>query len=1322
MRSIPIIKLLQFLFLFYFCIGYTKGATPSYFFQQLNLDKGLSQTTVNCILADNKGLIWIGTASGLSCFDRYGMKSYFHEKDNPYSLPGNTIYFIAEDSLNNIWVSTNNGLTLYDKSSDSFRPVKFEDKIITTNSFHTFSGSILFTADEGVYIYDGKSRTLHKRPVLQKDSSDFIPYYIRPWDKDEVLLISRRNGILRYNPVTDQITPTDYPIQTGDLNAVYLDSKKRLYLSSYNKGFVCYAPDGKKLYHIHTGNSQLNNNLVLDFLEINNKLWITTDGGGINIMDLENTSDITAIVHTPGDRNTLPVNSVKCIYKDKQDNIWVGTVRGGMIGIKEVFMKTYTDVPRNNTNGLSDISVISIHEDKRGRLWLGTDGGGINQYDPYTDTFKHYPSTYGDKVVSITDYSDSELLVSLYTKGMYLFNKETGHYHRPFYLIDEATTVDQFHGGNASLAYRVTDEWAYFLGKNAVSHSFRTGKFSFLKIDGKKLAVGPMKMVCADDKSAFIIQSNNLYEVYHGSDTLHVLLSIGGHEAIKAVARDKNGIFWIGTEYGFGYFDSNTKEFTKIETKLFNSVSTLLLDEQERLWIGARNMLFSYDLKKKRFASWGESDGYTTNEFIYKYQVSSISDYIYLGGASGLLRINKNIPTKEKPLPEVRLMDVLLNGNSCIDQLENGRNRITIPHTHSSIEIKVISMEKDVFRSKLYRYMINGTDQQYTETYNHVLSLRMLAPGNYSILVSCNSKSGEWSEPVEVLHITVTPPWYQRPYVFVIFIILLILFLFWSERIARRRRNRKMKWQMKEHTNKMNEEKVRFLINISHELRTPLTLIYAPLKRILDKNSWNEPENLKGQLSGIYKQVLDMRNTINMVLDMSSLKEAKNTLHKTPHQLNEWIISVAKDFESELEARHIRIDYQLDEHIGQVSFDGPKCTTVLSNLLMNALKFSPSDTTITVSSELLDDKIQVSVADQGIGLGNLDANKLFTRYYQGNHDQSGSGIGLSFSKALIERHKGTIGAMNNEDCGATFFFELPLDAENENIEKENRQDVWFPVESPSETETFSTNHYSIIIVEDKKELSSFLKESLQESFKNVYVAGDGEEAIEIINQKHPDIIVSDIMMPKMNGYELCKKIKEDMATSHIPVILLTARGDLDSTTMGYKLGADAYLAKPFDMELLLAVISNQLKNREAIRQKYKESHLLPPEATPSQTNNLDEEFMLKLNKLIYDNLSSRELDVKFLTTQMGMSRTPLYAKLKALTNMGVNDYINMIRIDKACQLLVGSSMNITEISETVGFEYPRHFSTLFKQLKGMPPSQYRNSKATTKECESERED
>ena len=1308
MERTSVTQTLYFLILLFFCTGSMKGSNPSYYFQQLSLDKGLSQTTVNTILADNKGLIWIGTASGLNCFDRYDMKSYFHEKDNPHSLPGNTIYFITEDSLNNIWISTNNGLTLYEKSSDSFLPVEYEGKIISVNSFHLVEGAILFSTNGGLYIYDYKEKSLRKKPIIQADSSPFNPFYMFLWDEDELLLVSPNAGTLRYNFVTGTVTPTNYPLQTN-LNAAWLDSEKKLYLSSYKEGIVCYGTDGKQLYHISTQNSKLTNDVVLDITERENKLWIATDGGGINIMDKNDPSDISSIMHTPGDMNSIPVNSIKCIYQDNQGNIWAGTVRGGMIGIKEVFMKTYKDVPLNRTSGLSEKSVVSIHEDKKGRLWIGTDGGGINQYNPYTDTFKHYPSTYGDKVVSITDYSDTELLVSLYTTGIFLFNKETGQ-SRPFYIIDKETTIDQCFSSYVNLAYQVTDEWFYFIGKNAISYNRRAGKFSFLKIDGNRLAVGAMKMVCADEHAAYIIQSNKLYEVRHGNDTLRVLLSIGQHETIKAVARDKNGIFWIGTEYGFGYFDSHTKEFTKIETKLFNSVSTLLLDEQERLWIGARNMLFTYDLKKKRFASWGESDGYTTNEFIYKYQVSSISDYIYLGGASGLLRINKNISTKEEPLPEVRLMDVLLDGNSCIDKVQTKDNRITIPHTHSSIEIKVIAMEKDVFRNKLYRYTVVGLDNQYTETYSHILSLRMLAPGNYSIQVSCNSKSGEWSEPADVLHITVTPPWYQRPYVYAIFIILFVLTLLRLDYVSRRRRNRKMQWKIQQHTNKINEEKVHFLINISHELRTPLTLIYAPLKRILDKNSWNDPDTLKGQLGGIYKQVLDMRNIINMVLDMNSLKETKSPLHKTPHALNEWIVSIAKDFESELEARNIRIDYHLDDRISQVTFDGQKCTTVLSNLLMNALKFSSSNTVITLSSQLREDKVYVSVADQGIGLGNLDITKLFTRYYQGNHEKSGSGIGLSFAKVLIERHGGTIGAMNNADGGATFFFELPLGAAHDDpSNEENQYDTWQPVETPSEPAAFSTGNYSVIIVEDKKELSSFLKESLQESFKNVYVAANGEEALEIISQKHPDIIVSDIMMPKMNGYELCKKIKEDIATSHIPVVLLTARGDLDSTTMGYKLGADAYLAKPFDMELLLAVITNQLKNREAIRQKYKESHLHLAEATVAPTNNLDEEFMLKLNKLIYDNLSSRELDVKFLTTQMGMSRTPLYAKLKALTNMGVNDYINMIRIEKASQLLTGSTLNITEISEAVGFEYPRHFSTLFKQIKGMPPSQYRRS-------------
>ena len=1307
MRNCIIISIFYLLYGLFSHTGHLYALTPNYYFQQLSLDKGLSHTTVNFMLADDKGLIWIGTASGLNCFDRYDMKNYFYERDNPHSLPGNTIYFIAEDSLHNIWVSTNNGLARYQKHTDSFHPVIHDGQILTVHSFFNIKGALLFSTPGGLFRFDHPAQTIRKIEI-KKDGEPFHPYFILPWEGEEILLISTDNGILKYNYATETTTPAPYPAQTN-LNAACIDQEKRLYLSSYKEGINCYAPDGEKTFHISTRNSGLSNDIVLDIIERNDKLWVATDGGGINIIDKNTPTDIFAITHTPGDNSSIPVNSVKCLYRDKQDNIWAGTVRGGMIGIKEVFMKTYKDVPLNSTNGLSEKSVISIYEDKKGQLWLGTDGGGINLYDPSTDTFKHYPSTYGDKVVSITGYSDTELLVSLYTTGTFLFNKNTGKY-QPFYIIDKETTARQMHGDHVALVYQVTDDWSYFLCKDIISYNHTTKRFSCLvKEDGK--LPGSIKMVCADDKSAYIIQSNKLYEVKHGSDTLQILLSIGQHETIRAVARDRNGIFWIGTEYGFGYFDSATKEFTKIETKLFNNVSTLLLDDRERLWIGARNKLFSYDLNKNRFASWGESDGYTTNEFIYKYQVSSISGYIYLGGASGLLRINKNISTKEEPMPEVQLMDFLLDGNSYTDEIGKENAKITIPHTHRSLEIKVISIEKDMFRDKLYRYTITGLDRQYTETYSHILSLRTLAPGNYSVLVSCNSKSGEWSEPGEVLHLIVTPPWYQRSYVIALFAFFVLLLTGAAYYLSLRQKNRKMQQKMQEHTHKINEEKVHFLINISHELRTPLTLIYAPLKRILDKNNLNDPAGLKKQLSNIYKQVLDMRNTINMVLDINSLKDARTTLHKTLQPLNEWIVSVARDFENELENRNIRINYQLDDSIKDVLFDVPKCSTVLSNFLMNALKFSPSHTIITLSSRQINGKVRVSVSDQGTGLGDLNTDKLFTRYYQGNHNQTGNGIGLSFAKMLIERHNGTIGAINNEDKGATFFFELPLDTDNEHVSSENEnQNTWLPVELPSDIHNdFSTNNYTLLIVEDKKELSSFLKKSLNNSFKDIWLATNGEEAIDMIRSKHPDIIVSDIMMPKMNGYELCKTIKEDITISHIPVILLTARGDLDSTILGYKLGADAYLAKPFDIDLLQAVIVNQLKTREQLKQKYKESYLLPKETMQMPTGNLDEEFMMKLNKLIYENISSPQLDVKFLTSQIGMSRTPLYAKLKALTNMGVNDYINMVRIEYAANLLTTSAMNITEISESVGFESPRHFSTLFKQIKGMTPSEYRKA-------------
>ena len=758
------------------------------------------------------------------------------------------------------------------------------------------------------------------------------------------------------------------------------------------------------------------------------------------------------------------------------------------------------------------------------------------------------------------------------------------------------------------------------------------------------------------------------------------------------------------------YYDPESDIYKKIETQLFYSVSTLLLDDEDRLWIGAQNMLFSYHIRKDKFTIYGESDGFLPNELPFAYPPTSIAGNIYLGGVYGLVKVSKNISMQEEYPPVLELIDILVNGKSVSPELLGTSKTIKIPSDHFSIAIKVITKEKDMFRKRIFQYRVVGPVNSYTESYNPTLNLSTLMPGDYSIQVSCNTKNGDWSSSQELLCITVTPPWYKNTWIIAGMSVLLLGIVFITIRSIIKRKEFELTLQIKEHKQKSDEERIRFLINISHELRTPLTLICAPLKRLLNTSSKIEPEVMTKQLTNVYNQACQMKNLINMVLDVNKVKEHKNILHKKPYLLNDWVKSVCEDFKNEFEAKQITLVYSLDDTIGMISFDKPKCEIVLSNLLMNALKFTFSDTRVTVSTLVIEDAVRITVKDQGIGLNNVDIRKLFTPFYQGDHDQQGSGIGLSYAKALVEIHGGKIGAFDNEDRGASFYFELPVNTVLEETSDtaiqlyDNGNCISIPEENV--ITQISTENYTVLIVEDKLELRLFLKNELW-GFKAVYTAEDGINALEVIRNKRPDIIVSDIMMPGMDGFELCKRIKQNIDTSHIPVILLTARTDSESTQTGYNQGADAYIGKPFELDLLVSVIRNQLKNREIIKQKYMNLGYVA-ELRSSHQNNIDDEFLIKLSKVINENLNNSELNIDFLTDKMAMSRTSLYNKIKALTGIGANDYINRIRIEKAVQLLTDTQLSITEISEEVGFTYQRYFSTAFKQIKGVTPTQFRS--------------
>lgn len=1312
MSKAHVLKRYSFLIWILFFVLSTKAEQQDYYFRQISLEQGLSQSRVQCIYRDHQGVIWIGTKWGLNSYDQSELKSYFHDREQPNSLPDNFIRFITEDRLGDLYVSTNKGIAIYNKAENQFQPLKYNGKPFNAWSYLQIGDNFLFGGEETLYQYNLTDKSITTIfPDIDGDKLKCINRIFQ-WSPDVLITSSKKDGLWMYDLIKKKMYRCPF-VKEREINTIFVDSQNRLWVSFYGKGIACYSKEGKRLFSLSTKNSGLNNDIIFDFLEKDNQLWIATDGGGINILDFQ-TMKFSHLKHISDDEQSLPNNSIYRLYKDQMDNIWIGSIHGGLFAIKKVFIKTYKDVPLNNPNGISERTVVSIFEDKDTLLWIGTDGGGINSFDQKTNTFHHYPTTYGEKVTSITNFSENELLLSCFNKGVFTFNKRTAQM-QPFPIINDSISKREFSSGDLVNLYATKDN-IYILGAKVYIYNKHTRQTSILyapQIDIQRQIA--MQAIYSDDTHLYLMGTNNLFKLNFKTNELSSLVNMKEGDDFTSACRDDKGNFWIGSNFGLLFYNKQTGKTEKIHTNLFNSVSSLAYDKKGKVWIGAQNMFFAYIINEKRFVILDESDGVPSNELIFTPIPALRTPNLYMGGTMGLVRINTDIIFESNSSPILKLLEVKLNGKSTLKQVNN--NCISIPWNHSSFNIKVIADEKNSFRKHLFRYVITGKDKMVIESYLQTLELGTLASGEYTISVSCDSSNGEWSQPTEILTIIVSPPWWKSTW----FIILCIFFAFLVAGVVffsliRKKENR-LKREMREHEKKIYEEKIRFLINISHELRTPLTLIYASLKRILNKEV--KQDELPEYLQGAFKQANQMKDIINIVLDTRKMEVGQEVLHISSHPLHKWIQEVAETFQTASKAKEIEITYDFDDSIQSIAYDDTKCKVVLSNLIMNALKYSPNQTRIVIKTIRTNESIQVHVQDQGIGLDNVDIKKLFTRFYQGKHNEGGSGIGLSYAKMLIDLHGGRMGAFNNKDRGATFFYEIPANLQEQEVSCPQHSYLNELLSSPEEEEkiesgAFSLQGYSLLIVEDKQDLREFLKNALKDKFKKIYQAENGLVALEVIKQQQPDIIVSDVMMPQMNGYQLCKEIKENLNISHIPVILLTARADSESQMLGYKLGADAYLPKPFEMEMLLSVLQNQMRNREYIKSRYRGNQFIlsPQEATFS---NADEQFMIKLNEMIDQNLSQPDLDVKFLTVQMAMSRTSLYNKIKELTGMGANDYINRRRIDKAIILLIQSDMSITEISEQVGFTYQRYFSTLFKEMKGMTPSQFRAQHGSTQQ-------
>jgi signal transduction histidine kinase/DNA-binding response OmpR family regulator/ligand-binding sensor domain-containing protein len=1302
---LAIMKYIYLCFLAFYCLTVMQAA-PQYHFKQISLEEGLSESMVKCVLTDHKGLIWIGTHFGLNCFDREKIKTYYHDKKDACSIPGNDICFLVEDSLLNLWVSTEQGLALYDREKDNFVPVLFNDERLNTHAYVLVEDGLLLFGRDGFFKYTYSDRAINSLPVHSAETLRVLFNKACTYTMSDslVLLASRWNGLWEYN------------IRTGDLKrsslvghfqiaALLIDSSDNLWVSPYGKGLIGYDRNNREICRLNTP-GELSNGVILDIKEREGKLWLATDGGGINVYDKKDGS-VDVIDHVPGKPSSLPVNSFWCLYNDPDNNLWAGSIRGGLIGMKEVYMKTYRDAFPNSTYGLSNRAVTAMYEDPEGVVWLGTDGGGMNRLDPRTGSVRHYPSTYPSKIVSIIDYSATELLFSRFGEGLYLFNKQTGKV-KEYPVTDTEKHNILFRLGKSVQLYRLDDKRFYLLADSVYLYNQSPGKLATVQTEVGGATFSSLNLIAKEDDFGYLWGESDLFVLDHKKNNIRVLYSFADSIGVIAAAcKDGKGDIWIGTTTGVFRFNPEEKTLIPIENNRFLGATSLGFDKSGRLWIGTHNGLYAYLPEGRKIMMFGESDGVYVNEYITKSPLITEEGDIYMAGMMGLVHIGNNIPFPENPDPVIGLLDVMLNGASSGSEVSRNGNTISVPWNYTSLTAKVIVRENDLMRKKLFRYYIKGPQEEMVESSSHTIAFHALSAGLYEIWGSCNKKNGDWSVPVKLLTVEVMPPWWRTNwFLFCCALAMLagLSFVFW---LVMKKQETRMIWAMKEHEQRTYEEKIRFLINLNHELRTPLTLIYSPLKRLLDSGEIGNAAHGR-QLEDILKQTRRVKDIIDMVLDVRKMETGTETLCIGSHKLNEWIRQVTDAFKEELLHKNISLEYQLDASLGEVPFDAAKCEIVLSNLVMNAMKFSNADTCITVSSRLERGYVRISVSDQGIGLNNVDITRLFERFYQGTHDRQGTGIGLSYARMLVEMHGGRIGAANNIGKGATFFYELPLNNTTTSIvARPYLNELLVSSEEKADMAIdFSVRKYAVLIVEDEPELRNYLKASLKEFFRQVYVAVDGVEALDMAIRHLPDIVISDVMMPRMDGMEFCRLLKCNLEVSHIPVILLTARNDQASTVQGYKEGADFYLPKPFDLEFLLAIVRNLLKNREAVKLRYKDSRetVSPKEDTIS---NADEQFMKKLNELIREHLDNPELDVNFVASQMAMSRASLYNKLKALTDVSIGDYINKFRMARVMELLADKELSIMEVSEKAGFTNQRYFSTVFKQVYGTTPSKYR---------------
>lgn len=1297
--------------------------------------------------------MWFGTDDGLNKFDGVNFTVYRHKEGDTASIGANSILAMHEDRFGNLWVGTNATLSLYNRKKDCFINYQLTSNNTARALFCDHLGNLWIGSYVGLFMLDPRTgRTTRYRADPGKPGqlvSNIITSIFE--DSRRRLWIGGNAGLYLYQRNTDDFrhfahNPADpLSIPDNSIKAIAEDHNGNIWIGSDDGGLTMLLPDGKgfrSYKHSETDRQTLSSNRVLAITpENSNSLWVGTEEG-VNIFDLRKKTS-RRVEYDPRNRYSLHGKSVRTIFIDKNGIYWIGTYQGGVSKYDKNL--AFFNLRKSNPfdpRGLTAPVVTSFSEDENGDIYVGTDGGGINLYHRKTGLFDH-PVFYGKgkpPAVLALELAGPELWIGTFMQGVYVLNIQSGKVSH--YIKGEGPDGLS---GNDIFCLKKDSKGNIWIGTNGngvnvydpvkgVFHRF--DKDRSYQANSKVLTNGFIRAIEEDGSGNMWIGTIGAgIVVYDPSlDKMRVLNALNSklpsHD-VQAICIGRSGRVWAGTPgKGLCLFDSTTKKFTCYaeEQGLSNAVIYKILeDDAGKVWVSTNKGVSSFDPQTRKFKNYFSYNGLQRSTFSLGAGLRTSDGELFFGGLDGFNYLDPRLLNHNRNVPGIVLTDLKIANSS----VTPGNKAAISEHISVAAEIRLAykqnfsisfaTLNYTAPQESRYAYMLEGFDKSW----NDVGTLRTavfsnLQPGKYVFRVKASSDDGSWNTGEASINIYVRPPFWLTVYAY-IFYVLAAGAILWGLRYRgiRRLKNRfalEQERREAERQREFEQVKIKYLTNLSHEFRTPVSLIVGPVEKLIRQEAC--PEKL-GQLNLLKRNARRLLNLVNQLLDFRKLEERELKLDLAEGDIVSFIREVVESFKDISERRQISFSFTSSLDRFYTSFDRDKIERILFNLLSNAFKFTPKGGRISLSIDRdAEQGLKIAVADTGVGMTAEAQEKIFTRFFQGDANPAvlnqGTGIGLSITLEFVKMHGGAVDVESICGKGSVFTVRLPFEqvqepAENEEqppASEERRPAPDLPGTEPlpaAQALTPPGEKQTVLLVEDNDDFRYYLKDNLKPFYK-IVEAADGKEGWQKVLSAHPQVIVSDISMPYMDGIQLSQKIRLDKRTSHIPIILLTALTGDASQLKGLETGASDYLTKPFNFDILNVKIRNLLQLNQSLKDTY--TRQLKVVTPVPEVESEDEKLLLKVARYIEDNINSDNLTVEELSRHLFMSRASLYNKIVQLTGETPVEFIRSVKLNKAAGLLKNSDMKIAQIGYAVGFSTPNYFARAFKAKFNLLPSEY----------------